>query len=663
MLSYRDMNTIYVSPDGNGSGMCCHNEKEGFGPCSISDAFKHVREIRGGGALFPISIKLLGGVYQITDPILINGNVSSVTIEPFGDGDVTILGGKQLSGFNRDLFFGKECLSLHIPEVESGEWNFTDLYVSGSRALKTRLPSDGYFKMKETECPSDNIFDHSKYFVPQPEDMQAISALEGIEDVSVSFNHFWVDEHTPIESLDRSNGRIYMKYPSLCTICPDQEYLFENVAKQLERPGEYYLDRKSGMLYYLPKCKEEWDSPIVWAPTAHILLKISGSSMTPVKRLRIKNIKFACTKGDLIPGGGGKQFASVGQSVAGVHGAIELEYAENITFENCSVECFGTHGISIKEGCSYVGVEHCSLRNGGAGGIKICGGNGSVHEATYTHSISVSDCKISCLGRRYYAGCGVLLMHAFNCDIIHNEISDLYYSGISVGWVWGYSHSVCRDNRIIGNHIFDLGKGFLSDMGGVYLLGPQPGTVVANNHIHDIKCKNYGGWALYTDEGSSGILLENNLCYRTSSNCFHQHYGAGNVLRNNIFAFPGTTVFGFTRPEPHLSATLNSNIFYTDSRPIIGEFYDRYPGTGISNGTVVTFGNLIYDVSGKLCYSDADGLDTLDAAQKQGMEYESIYADPLFRDPQNDDFTLMPDSPAKKIGFIPFDYSKAGPRE
>ncbi|MBQ2826710.1 MAG: right-handed parallel beta-helix repeat-containing protein [Clostridia bacterium] len=661
MLSYRDMNTIYVSPDGNGSGMNCHTAVEGFGPCSIADAFKHVREIRGGGALFPISIKMLGGVYSVTDPISVSGNISNVTIEPYGDGEVIVLGGRVLSGFKRDRFFGEECLSLYIPEVEDGSWEFTDLYVNGSRALSTRLPSEGYFRMKETECPSENVFDHSKYFTVQKEDIPTFSAFDGIEDITVSFNHFWVDEHTPIESFDRTSGRVYMKYRSLCTVCPDQEYVLENVAKAFERPGEYYLDRKKGMLYYLPRCESEWESPEVWAPAAQSLFCINGNRSAPVKGIRVRNIKFACTRGEF-PAGGGECFASGGQSVAGAPGAIELEYAENITIEGCSVECFGTHGINIKHGCSHVRVERCNVRDGGAGGIKICGGGADDPDSTYTHSITVSDCRISCLGRRYYAGCGILLMHAFRCDIIHNEISDLYYTGVSVGWVWGYSPSVCRDNRIIGNHIFDLGKGFLSDMGGVYLLGPQPGTVVSDNVIHDIKCKKYGGWALYADEGSSGILFENNLCYRTSSNCFHQHYGAGNVLRNNIFAFPGTSVLGFTRPEPHLSLTANANIFYTDSRNMVGEFYDRYPGTGIGNGTVVTFGNLMYDSCGALGYSDADGLGTLEDAQKHGMEYGSVWADPMFADPKNDDFTLSPDSPAKSIVFIPFDYRKAGPR-
>ena len=65
-------------------------------------------------------------------------------------------------------------------------------------------------------------------------------------------------------------------------------------------------------------------------------------------------------------------------------------------------------------------------------------------------------------------------------------------------------------------------------------LGVQPGTVLRGNLIHDIEKSNYGGWAIYPDEGSAHLLIENNVCYRTNGEIFHQHYGRENVIRNNI---------------------------------------------------------------------------------------------------------------------------------
>jgi len=109
-------------------------------------------------------------------------------------------------------------------------------------------------------------------------------------------------------------------------------------------------------------------------------------------------------------------------------------------------------------------------------------------------------------------------MHAAGNIITHNHIHDLYYTGISAGWRWGYNESVARDNLIEKNHIHDIGQGWLSDMGGIYTLGVQPGTVLRGNLIHDVNKASYGGWAIYLDEGSSHIIVENNICYRINEN-------------------------------------------------------------------------------------------------------------------------------------------------
>ena len=99
---------------------------------------------------------------------------------------------------------------------------------------------------------------------------------------------------------------------------------------------------------------------------------------------------------------------------------------------------------------------------------------------------------------------GILLMHADKNVIAHNHIHHLYYTGISVGWVWGYGPSVSKANRIEFNHIHDVGQKLLSDMGGIYMLGVSPGTVVRGNTSTTWTRATYGGWGIYTDEGSTG---------------------------------------------------------------------------------------------------------------------------------------------------------------
>ncbi|MBO5649183.1 MAG: right-handed parallel beta-helix repeat-containing protein, partial [Clostridia bacterium] len=577
MISFRDCNTLYVSTEPGGFGKYPDwRYSWSGGPCgSLQETLNRVTQMRGGGMLQPITIKMMAGEYCLDGPISISPTMSNVTIEPYGDGQVIISGSRKITGFEKTTFMGTECVGVHIPEVESGAWSFTDLYVGDLRAERTRLPAQGYFLMEETENPTGELFGHSKWFRAKDADLARFSSLYAFEDAFVSYNHYWIDEHSPIESFDRETGHVTMVYSSLCSIRPGQEYILENVAEQFKNPGEWYLDRAKGMLYYIPRNAAEWENlPDVRAPRASKLLCITGAPDDLVTGVHFKNITFGYTRGDYqsmqtVDGKACEVFGSDAQAVSNAHASIEVTYARNVTFSHCNLLSFGVHGFRIKDGCRSVAIENSKIYDGGAGGVVISGGAVGSPEHSRTSNITVSDCSITHVGRRYFSACGILLMHASECDIIHNDIGDLYYTGVSVGWTWGYAKTVCRDNRIMNNHIWDLGKGFLSDMGGVYLLGSQPGTVVSGNRIHDIKCKDYGGWALYTDEGSAGILLENNLCYRTSSNSYHQHYGTSNVVRNNIFALADDNMLRLTRCESHLSIMFTGNILYSSGKPMI----------------------------------------------------------------------------------------------
>ena len=174
----------------------------------------------------------------------------------------------------------------------------------------------------------------------------------------------------------------------------------------------------------------------------------------------------------------------------------------------------------------------------------------------------VSDNSIHHFGEVYPSGVGVLLMHTNGNTVTHNNIHHCYYTGISIGWEWGYQRSVSRDNVIEYNHIHHIGQGLLSDMGAIYTLGVSPGTIIRNNLIHDVDANKYGGWGIYNDEGSTHILVENNIVYNTKFSGYNIHYAKEITVRNNIFAFGRINMLSRSRIEPHKSLYFENNIVY-----------------------------------------------------------------------------------------------------
>jgi hypothetical protein len=249
---------------------------------------------------------------------------------------------------------------------------------------------------------------------------------------------------------------------------------------------------------------------------------------------------------------------------------------------------------------------------------------------------------------------GVWIGKASWNQVTHNDISDYHHLGISVGHSWGYAPTTAHHNLVAFNHVHHICNGYFSDGGGIYTLGISPGTVVRNNIVHDVvptPLMPIGGCGIYLDEGSSDILVENNLVYNVGAAAFTQHYGRENRVRNNIFAFAGRDPICCARAEKHLSYIFEGNIVLSCQGQATSDHYSPL------RATTQFQRNLYWDTSGKEPLFSGKSFAQW---QQSGRDREGRLADPQFLDPTHHDFRLKPESPALAMAFQPLALDQVG---
>ena len=680
MINQNNLSTLYVSQkygDDEATGFYKNTDIYNNGPLkSIERAVWRVKQMRHFGFLQPVTISVLDDEYFIEKPVVIDSSVwdggctpvtdgrLNITIEPYKK--TLISGGERITGFSEDTYNGVRCFSADVPKIKDGFW-FTDFYVDGKRAKVTRYPENDTLKPESVDNNATTLITHSKWFIAKDEDLKTIAKFKNFGDCFITYRHYWVDEHTPIESYDLATGKIVCKYPSRFSVSDKYpqsalNYIIENVAESFKNPGEWYLDRETCKVYYIPENDEQTpENIVVYVPVSDKFFIVSGKEDFLMQNITIRGFEMAYTKGDYASRDeDGELYASDIQSMCNAFGNVEFEFAANCALENCEIHSTGLHAVKLGMGAKRIRIENNNLHNIGAGGILSGGAAFGENEKYFNHDNVFSNNIITGLGERYYASCGILITHSFNNRVSHNEISDLFYSGISCGWVWGYFDSISDNNIIEYNHIHNLGKGFLSDMGGIYVLGKQCGTILRNNLIHDVLCEHYGGWGLYTDEGSSYVTIENNIVYNVSCDCYEQHFGNMNTVRNNIFVKAKEAVIKYARSEMQTGIIFERNIMVSEGKAFYGIGYGE--GNGGYMHMVSAHDNLLFDISGENTVVEiGDRKITLDGAQAEfGFEENSILENPLFKDYENNDFTFEDNSPAYKIGFKPINIKEIG---
>ena len=626
---------------------------EGADYATLGEALSYVKAEREAGNADPLTIRIKAGTYCVEETLTIDGAMSDLTIEPFGDGEVRLIGGYRVTDWQADTFNGVECLSAPLRDD-----TILDFFVNGERANMPRFPAgDKMLSMKTTEFPNGDTNDGSIWFVAQ----NKLPLTTNPERVWVNFSHYWVDEHSPIESYDPDTRTVTMQRRSEKQFSTGQTFYLENVADKFGEPNDWYAD--GGRVYYVPADESVTPKTIeAYAPTVEAILAIRGTEEQPITGVTLRGLTFTVSKRDYVRIVNDEPKATGGQGWRFMGGFVEFGFASGCTMEGCTLTNYGHYGVLVGDGCHEIGIRSCDFLYGGAGGIMMRGAKYETQPTATDHN-TVADCRILHTGRIYSGACGIMLVHTGNNVIEHNEVGDVNYSGISVGMVHGFEESASHDNLITKNHIYDVGDGILRDLGGIYTLGYQPGTVISGNLIHGVTAEpyHYMGWGIYLDEASSPLVVENNIVYDTIGPSFHQGYGTA-LVRNNIFVCPSNDGVCATLTEYREKERVayDTNILCTDGLPIIQAWRELYDADEISSKN-----NLIWDISGEEPHISLrkEELLTLDEAyERYGLEEGSVVADPEFVDFENHDFTLKETSPAFALGFKAIDLSDVGPR-
>ncbi len=659
---------IYISPRGDDN-----NAGTKAAPFATpSRAIAAVREYKAGGdELLPVNVLLREGCYNITEPLIFTPADSGTAQMPItyascrGE-QAVISGGKTLSG-KWSKVKDNEYWKLSVPEATGRKFNFFSLYVEGESRTRARTPNWGekVFRAAGQE-PGGDERQALQYFDDDvdpswtnPTDIDAVllcswtPTLHRITDI--------IPESKVIRFKSSHNRKVDFWEKNF-------RYYLSNVFEALDHPGEWYLNRNTGMLYYYPLKGEDPNSLEFIVPVMKSNMLQFNADLEKhkyIEYLNFNGITFQHLDGDM-----DKYNGVYRQGHMYLTSAVVAKGLHNSTFKRCVFSQLGEYALELADGCRNISVEQCHFWDIGAGAIqtgvtkigtlkKAVGSNpldehGCAPERR-VENITIRNNYIHKLGTIWHGCYGIVNRFASHSKIVHNEIFDIHWDavGLDARWSWkGYKY--CEGTEVAYNHMHDLGLGYHTDAAGVYQFGPLD-THIHHNLIHDAVAYPYicGYAGLYLDEQSRGALVENNLVYNTDWFALFLHKGVENTFRNNLCAFSRDGLIACGGRNNYMEAY--QNIYISTNNIMLNRDWnddDRPP--------IIT-SNLYHSCSAETNLVFGKG--TFKEWQKRGRDTESVIAPSGCKNPLNYDFSLKPDANAcKLIGFTPFDkeIAKAG---
>ena len=683
------MRTVFVAPDGNDANPGTKSRPFATLPRALSS----VRDLRQAGLPSgPVTVYLRGGTYAVRKPILFTPDDSGtsnapLTVASYPGEQAVLSSGERLSGTWTQTP-GKPYWQLDIPRARNSGWVFYSLFVNGQSRERARFPNWGGKVLRaEGREPGGDPRQALRYFAgdvnpawSNPTDIDVVllcswtPTIHRINEIVPERRavRFFSAHNRPVDAWER-NFRYYLS----------------NVFEALDQPGEWYLNRHTGTLYYYPMPGEEMASAEVIAPVLRsnmVTFEGDPESGRLIEHLHFRDLAFRHLDGDMDKHNGvyrqGHMFLS---SAVVAHG---LRHA---SFERCEFAQLGEHALELADGCRDVTVRQCHLWDLGAGALqlgvtdlrtllhgrdtspnpdrprgKTTGSKTPPHpmedplsNPRFVTGLVIDNNCIHRLGTIWHGCYGIVNRFASHSRITHNEIYDIHWDAIGLDARWNWKGENYSSGTVVAyNHLHHLGLRYHTDAAGIYQYGPLD-THIHHNLIHDAVAYPYicGFAGIYLDEQSRGAVVENNLVYNTEWFAYFQHKGTDNIFRNNIGAFARDGFLG----RGSLNETWKTN-YLEASRNL----YISSNAVAIRSGwqpglrAPVLTRNLYHTLTtNTLTFAGKEFAEW----QAEGYDKDSVTADPGCRNPAAFDFSLEPNAPAcRLIGFTPFttEIRKAG---
>jgi Right handed beta helix region/GH141 insertion domain len=549
-------------------------------------AFKAVEKEVAKGLKKNIVVEIQTGVYEIENGLEIGPEVSgnkkySITYKVARGSRVIISGGETITGWKKEPDgLWSAPLETKAGSKEGVVRETLEFYVSGQRRSRSRFPNKGYLKVEKSGPDNRTSFTFNENDIDEfPLGPQA----------EILFLHDWSTSRIGIQSIDFQKREMVFKNPIGCSARhyrinhfeKHPRYRLENDIAFLDESGEWFHDVEKGRIYYKPVANESFENFEGVVPVAKSLLVIKGADEKKVQNVQFKGIQFSYCAWSIPEGGYAAGQAGFHEKRDGsksgvlreiIPSAITINNAENCVLDSCVVSHLGGSGIWLESQC-----DNCSIRNSV---IADVAGNGilvgedhnrkikgkvwwhlhpeQVSKHNIVHSNLIKKCGV------LYRGClGIWVGIAQKTEITQNTLSYLPYTGISLGWIWNPKPSPCQGNIVSKNHIHHVMQE-LSDGGGIYTLGRQPGTKLIQNWIHDIPL-NLGraeSNGMFLDEGTTGILIKENVIYNIDKSPLRFHRAGENRVEQNFLAVKENipTVRYNTTPEINIHLEKNFSL-------------------------------------------------------------------------------------------------------